>query len=255
MSTNSADARSGIRVGLLYPTRNCGEDDFVELARRLDPTIGVEFGYVPWGPNVDRLEDLDVAGKQAAVREIGEPERLLRAATRFTGIDVVSWACSSCSFVWGADGAREQARTLRSGLRVPASSTSLAFVAALEWLGIRRVALGSVYHEDMTSAFVDFLAEAGVTTVHRVSCDAPSDRALAAWTPRRVADLAAAADHDRAEAVLVPETALHTTTVLDELDRNRGKPVLTATQVTLWHALAELGVTRRQLGVGRLFGD
>lgn len=253
MNTNELE-RGGVRVGLLYPTRDCGEDDFVELAARLDPSIAVDFAYVPWPATVDRLEDLDAAGKRAALQGLGDIDRLTTATTQFTQPpDVVSWACSSCSFLRGLPGARAQTRALTARLGVPASSTSLAFLAAARRLRLSRIGLGSVYSPDITAAFIDFLAAAGITTTRHVSFDAPSDRALATWGHRQILDLVEAADNDLAEAVLVPETALHTAELLSELERRIGKPVLTATQVTLWHVLDQLGRNRTHHEHGTLF--
>ncbi|WP_439382926.1 maleate cis-trans isomerase family protein [Amycolatopsis lexingtonensis] len=234
-------------LGLLYPTRDCGEADFAELCRRLDPAIGLAFAYPEWGADGE-------PGTAAAVREIGAPERLTRAADHFPATpDVVSWACSSCSFTHGLEGARAQATALAGHLGVPASSTSLAYLAALERLDVGRVALASVYHPDLTASFAAFLAEAGVTTVHAVSADAGSDRTLATWGPARITELAMAADHEDAQVVLVPETALHTTPLLAELETRLGKPVLTATAVTVWDALDRLGEEPVQDGLGTLF--
>jgi maleate cis-trans isomerase len=195
------------RIGLLYPTRDCGEADFADLCRRIDPAAGVGFAYVTWSADVGRLDDLDA----------------------------------------------EQAEAVTADLGVPASSTSLAYLAALDRLGIRRVALASVYDPGLTSVFADFLAAAGCTTVHAVSASAPSDRALAAWDAARITELAVSADHEDAEAVLVPETALHTTPLLAELESRLGKPVLTATAVTLWHAFRQAGADPVRGGLGRLF--
>ncbi|WP_290058964.1 maleate cis-trans isomerase family protein [Amycolatopsis solani] len=243
-------------LGLLYPTRDCGEADFAELCRRLDPAIGLGFAYAEWGETVGDLGELDAAGQTAAVREIGAPERLTRAADAFaTTPDVVSWACSSCSFTRGLDGARAQAAALATHLGVPASSTSLAYLAALERLDAGRVALASVYHPDLTALFTAFLAEAGVTTVHAVSAGAGSDRELAAWGPERITELAVAADHEDAQAVLVPETALHTTPLVTGLEARLRKPVLPATAVTVWDALDRLGAVPVRDGLGTLFTD
>ncbi|MFI5564025.1 decarboxylase [Amycolatopsis japonica] len=212
-------------IGLLYPTRDCGEDDFLACARKLDPDLTVDFAYVPWGENIGRVDDLDPAEKHEAVRELGAPERLSATARFDTVPDVVSWACSSCSFTRGLAGAREQASALSERLGVPARSTSLAYLTALAHLGTKRVALASVYHRDTTAAFVDFLAEAGIDTVHSAS----------------------------AEAVLIPETALHTTPLLEDLETALGKPVLTATAVTLWDALHALGTPPVRQGLGKVF--
>src|SRR3954452_18791660 len=147
-----------MNIGLLYPTRDCGEDDFAAFCRRLDPAPGLDFAYVEGDPDVGR----DAAAQTAAVRALGTPERLAAATERLPVTpDVVSWACSSCSFTHGLDGARDQARGLADHVGVGASSTSLAYLAALDRLGANRVALASVYHPDLTAAFAAFLAEAG----------------------------------------------------------------------------------------------
>ncbi|MFE5503556.1 hypothetical protein ACFQ73_13430 [Amycolatopsis japonica] len=145
-------------IGLLYPTRDCGEDDFLACARKLDPDLTVDFAYVPWGEDIGRVDDLDPAEKHEAV----------------------SRACSRCSFTRGLAGAREQASVLSERLGVPAHSTSLAYLTALAHLGTKRVALAPVYHRVTTTSFVDFLTETVIETVHSVSADAPSDRALGA---------------------------------------------------------------------------
>ncbi|MBC3190094.1 decarboxylase [Pseudonocardia sp. C8] len=243
------------RIGLLYPTRDCGEDDFVRFAALVDPAIEVAFGYVPWGESVSDVADLDPAGKLAAVRELGEPRRLQQAVDELAGFapEVLSWACSSCSFLCGYEGAIHQAADLAERAALPASSTSLAFVAATQALGAQRVSVASVYGEEGTAGFVEFLRAAGISTVHHVAFDAPSDRALARWDRDRIVELVAAGDSDDADAVLVPETALHTAGLLAELEARTGKPVLTATQVTIWRALRQLGRDDRRPGLGTLF--
>lgn len=250
--TTTGDA--AVRIGLLYPTRDCGEDDFLRFAELVDPSIAVGFGYPPWDPSVSDVADLDAVGKLDAVRELGTPARLRQAVDELAGFgpDVLSWACSSCSFLHGHDGAVRQAAGIADRSGRPASSTSLAFVAAARSLGATRVALASVYGELVTAGFVAFLAAAGIETVHSVAVDAPSDRALARWGPDRILDLVGAGDSDDADAVVVPETALHTAELLPELERRAAKPVLTATQVTMWHALRLLGRDPRRPGLGTL---
>ena len=66
-------------------------------------------------------------------------------------------------------------------------------------------------------------------------------------------DFAAAADHADAQAVLLPDTALHTVDLLDALDARVGKPVLTANQVSIWQGLRLAGQDERRKGFGALF--
>ncbi|MFE5570669.1 hypothetical protein ACFQ68_37140 [Amycolatopsis japonica] len=46
---------------------------------------------------------------------------------------------------------------------------------------------------------------------------------------------------------------LHTTPLLEDLETALGKPVLTATAVTLWDALHALGAPPVRRGLGKLF--
>ena len=63
---------------------------------------------------------------------------------------------------------------------------------------------------------------------------------------------ARANDHPDAEAVLIPDTALHTVGFLSELETAVGKTVLTANQVTMWEALRLANRLTQQSGLGRL---
>jgi hypothetical protein len=241
-------------IGLLYPTRDCGEDDFTALAALLDPAIAVEFCHVRWGDTVDRLEDLDTEGRRSAVRELGEVDRLTHrgravlATARRGELDVLELQLplgpsrSTCPSRRARRSHRQQSQQYLAGVHRGRPAA-----------GPVPGRLASVYHHDVTEAFIDFLAAAGTATVQHASLDAPSDRALAACRPGQIFDIAQAADTTDAEMMLIPETALHTTALLAELEARLRKPVLTATQVTVWHSLSLLGRAYSHRDLGALF--
>jgi maleate cis-trans isomerase len=68
-----------------------------------------------------------------------------------------------------------------------------------------------------------------------------------------VLEMAIKNDNGDAGAILIPDTALHTATWLEDLEVAVGKPVLTANQVTFWEALRLIGRLRPQEGLGTLF--
>jgi maleate cis-trans isomerase len=68
-----------------------------------------------------------------------------------------------------------------------------------------------------------------------------------------VLQFAAANDDPDAEAVLLPDTALHTAGWLDEIEDRLGKPVLTANQVSVWEGLRLARHTGPRAGAGALF--
>lgn len=233
-----------LRIGILYPLHSA-EDDYPTMAARLEPPVEVRVVHTD-AVDLHTVEDCRRTGDWAHL----EPGA---AALRTLGVDVCMWACTSGSFVYGLGGAEEQARQLGNYLGIPASSTSLSFVNSIQALGIRRVAVAATYPAELATEFVGFLGEGGIQVVHLGS--------LGIWTAvevgevggEEVIDFVRANDHADAEAILVPDTALHTVAFLSVLESAVGKPVLTANQVTMWEALRLGGRLRRQSGFGHLF--
>lgn len=220
------------RLGILYPATGAqgagpgAAADYDLLQRRTGVPVSV--ALTPVGEDAHRVGPL---------RELNEPDRLLPAARRLPDVDALVWACTSASFVLGWRGARRQAAELGAALGVPASSTALAFVAALDHLGMARVSLVATYPPQVTAHLLDFLGAAGVEVVAHDSAGIPTAEAASRLRPREVVELARRGDHPAASAVVVPDTALPTAGVLAELDAALDRPVLTANQVTFWHAL------------------
>jgi maleate cis-trans isomerase len=233
-------------VGMLYPGHSA-EDDYPTLAARLGGQIRLPVVVITSvGEDVHRVD---------ALLDLGSAERLAEGARALAPEkpDAVMWACTSGSFVLGTEGAREQVAGIPRELGVPASSTSIAFVDALRALGTRRVAVAASYPQDVAAHFVTFLSDARAEVVSAGSHGIVTAAEVGTLAPGRVVEMARAADHPDAEAVLIPDTAMHTLSILDDLERAVGKPVLTANQVTVWKGLDLAGAGRRIDGPGTLF--
>lgn len=231
-------------VGFLYPGYSA-EDDYPTIERLLgDVRLPVVHTAMPVDAHrVDALLDI---GAHDVLRSGAE-------ALRAQGVDAVVWACTSGSFVFGWDGAAAQVDGVAAAAGVPASSTSFAFADAVRHLGLRRVAVAATYPQDVADRFAEFLGKAG-TEVVALSCRGIITAAeVGTLGHDEVLDFVAANDHPEAEAVLVPDTALHTVAWLDELDARVGKPVLTANQVSVWAGLRLAGDHRTRTGLGTLF--
>lgn len=169
------------------------------------------------------------------------------------GADVVMWACTSGSFVYGWEGCAEQAGWVAAASGLPSSSTSLAFAAALQHLGLSRVSVAATYPKDVASHFAEFLGKGGITVTALSTYDVPSGEDAGLLSGEWVLDVAKAADISGAEALLIPDTALHTLAIIPELEATLGIPVLTANQVTAWQGLKLAGHHAAAEGLGMLF--
>ena len=234
------------RIGILYPG-HAAEHDYELLAGRLSGRCTFEVAHTSVGEDAHRID---------ALLDMGRPERLLEGARRLRArVAAVMWACTSGSFVYGLEGARRQAQGLEAALGVPASSTSLAFVSALRALGARRAAIAATYPAPVTERFRNFLTVAGVEPVLVASQGIVTAAEVGALGREAALELVAAADHPDAEAVLVPDTALNSIGLLEELEDRTRKPVLTANQVSAWEALRLSGLSIAAPGLGRLFEE
>jgi maleate cis-trans isomerase len=186
---------------------------------------------------------------------MGAPEGLAKGVEqlRLAGAEAVVWACTSGGFVHGWDGAQEQVRTLATTAGMPASSTSFAFVHAAREVGAGRVAVAATYPDDVAALFADFLRTGGVEVTGVRSAGTVTAAEVAAWGEAEVLALARAADSADAQAVVLPDTALHTAACLPALEEELGKPVLTANQVTVWEALRLTDRRVHAAGLGALF--
>ncbi|MEV1050770.1 aspartate/glutamate racemase family protein [Streptomyces sp. NPDC049887] len=232
-------------VGLLYPGHSA-EDDYPRIAVLLGSDIRLPVFHTDIGEDAHR-ED--------ALIEMGAADRLAAGVEelRLAGAESLVWACTSGSFVRGRDGAQQQIRELAQAAGLPASSTSFAFVHAAQALGVGRVAVAATYPDDVTGLFEKFLESAGIGVVAARASGIVTAAEVGTWEREQVLELARAGDDPRAEAVLMPDTALHTAAHLQELEEALGKPVLTANQVTVWEGLRLAERRAWADGLGALF--
>jgi maleate isomerase len=235
------------RVGVIYPSNGVYESEFEKFA---PDDVTLHFTRWRWPhpewfrPNwPDRMASL------------ADDPAIAVAAALFDPIDplVVTFGCTSASFAGGAGADAAVLENIRRGTKALASSTSTAYLAACEALGVRRVAIASVYKPEVTQRFVEFLGGGGVeTTLHRsVGWERQPDDDHRVTTDD-VCRLASECDHPEAQAVLIPETNILTTEAIPIAEERLGKPVLTAIQVSVWHA-ALLAGSAWKGGIGRLW--
>lgn len=233
-------------IGLLYPGYSAA-DDFPRLEQRLGTDLRLPVVHTSVGEDahrVDALLDLGATGRLAeGARTLVDEHRP----------DSIMWACTSGSFVFGWQGAHDQVRELQARTGVPTSSTSLAFVEACRALSTDRVSVAASYPHDVAEHFVTFLGRGGIAVTALGSHGITTATEVGTLGYDQVEAIATGADASGAEAVLIPDTAMHTLAWIDKLEAAVGLPVLTANQVTVWQGLRLLGDVRRYDALGTLF--
>lgn len=247
MSTDGRQTEKTITtVGILFPGHG-GEEDYPRLEKLLG-NVRLPVAHTALHSERHTLEIMRTAGNE---------EALIEGALKLADepLDSVMWASASGSFAYGWAGAEQQAYNLYEATAVPASSTSFAFISAIQHLKVSRVAIASSYPRELTDKFTEFLAHKHITVAGVASGKITTASAASEAGKQAVSTLVQAANNQYrdAEAIVLPDTALHTIEWLDELEKQAGKPVLTANQVTVWYGLKLAGDNHSREKLGALF--
>ena len=211
-----------------------------ELWRWLPNDVSLHITRLPYAPMPATME--------MAVH-ISDPEHAAQCVTDVSAVGplVTAYACTSGSFVGGPLAEQALVEAMLAAGSPLALTTSGALLSALRYLGYTRIATATPYTADLTVGLTAFLGESGIEVTAAAGLGLTSD----IWTvPHDVtAQLVRETDTADAQAVFISCTNLPTYDVIADLEHELGKPVLTANQVTMWHALSLIG--RKAVGPGQ----
>lgn len=166
-------------------------------------------------------------------------------------VDLLLFHCTAVS-TWAPQLEGEIAARMHNPDGVPAVSTGQALRAAVRALGARDLVLLSPYLPEPHHREVDYLRADGAVVVDDAALGIDTNAEMAALDP---ADLAAFVRRHRssaADAYVLSCTALRSATIIEPLERELGRPVVTSNQAAAWFALRRGGVADAVRGFGTL---
>lgn len=241
------------RIGVLTPHADIGPES--ELKAMAPDGVSIYAARVPFavmapGGAMDPTIALEPVRAFADPPYIDDAAELLAAAP----LHAIIYAFTSSSYLRGAADDEALKTRLEGRARgIPVVITCASATLALLALGARRLALIDPpwFSPDLTAKGADYFRAQGFEVVHAAPADLPSGQRLVhpgqiyEWTREHVP-----AD---ADAVFFGGNGFRVVGVIQALEEDLGRPVLTANQVALWHALRLLGVRAAVTGYGQLF--
>jgi maleate isomerase len=231
------------RLGFLIPPGNPTVEP--EMTAMAPQGVSVHFSRMVAHGETGSLSGQEERNR-SQIAHIGDTAALLALVKP----NVIMLAHTATSYTLGRAAETELLRRLSDQCGVPVATAFASVVAALKALGITRVALGTPYAQETTLKGKALLEEHGFEVVSHGRLE--NVRNIYDETPERAYRLARTIDTPAVEAVFLSGLGMPTVTILETLERDLGKPVISAASAMMWQALRMTGVGERVSGYGRL---
>jgi len=233
-----------VRIGVVSPDDGVNDDEY--------------YHYLPAGVTLlwtrfrtpQRFDPISVE----MVASYGALDLVREAALtlRITRPHVTLFACNSCSFVHGLEGDQKVRNVIAEAADCEATSVTEAEVEALRVLGVRRVAVGAPYSEEVTGKLVNYLRDCDFTVTGSACLGLTTEWQIGNSPPAVWDGLAKQVNTTKAEAVLLACSGIRTAAIMESLEKDLQKPVVSAPAASVWRCLRLAGLDSQVAGRGTL---
>jgi maleate isomerase len=164
-------------------------------------------------------------------------------------VKAICFGCTGASFAkLGID--QEIIKKMEAATKTPCTTTTTAIIEALHRLGAKSVAISSPYDESSNKRMMDFLEYSGFKAVSQIGLNKDHPNSLSPDYAYRVARDANCAE---ADVVIISCTNFRSLEVIEKLEKELGKPVVSSNTASMWKLLQLAGVEEKVAGAGQLF--
>ena len=168
-------------------------------------------------------------------------------------VDVILFSCTAGSFLEGSGYDQKLIKHLEKLTKLTVTTTTTCILEAINELGITSLNIVTPYAAGINERERLFFEGCGI----KVTGVSGALLGMAQDVPKVPAGdmyrYAVATDCPEADATLISCTGLHVSNIIEKLERDLQKPVLTSNQCGLWGILRKLNVREKIPGLGMLF--
>ncbi len=238
--------RRPVRIGFLVPPGNPTVE--VEMIALAPPNVSVHFTRMVAHGAVGAQDGL-LERTRTQIAHVAENAALLAMVRP----KVIAMAHTAMSATLGAAGEADLVARMEREHGIPFITAFGSVLAALARLGATRVALGTPYDAGATARTRAYLEAQGIEVVSEGRLEGVAN--IYDETAARARELARRVDVPAAQAVFLSGLGMPTVATLEAMERDLGKPVVSAAAAMMWNALRVAGEPAPLAGFGRLLAE
>ena len=180
----------------------------------------------------------------------------------YLGTDVNVYACAETSFLKGVDGNKYITEQMQKITGKPALTALSSMIDAIKSLELKKVNLVTPYTDQRNKVLSEFFERMDIDVVNSISQTSPlylgeerepyKCNVEPPYTPYRMAK---EIDQPDAEAVIISATNIRTFEIINILERDLQKPVITSNQAIVWSILRTLNIKQPVPSLGTLLNS
>src|SRR5580658_3618744 len=212
------------RIGLLVPSSSSVQE--WDIGRALPDDITLHVARM-------RLSNVDAESTLRIVEEIEAESKKLADVD----VDVILFAATAPSSRNGIGYDQELVKRISAASGKPATTASTALLEALRVLSAKRIVLGAPWSAPVNQTAAAFIEANGFEVLTQEALGHVNNLEIGLLDPETAYDIGRRIDRPEADAVMLACGNWSTFGIIERLEQDLGKPVLTTNQVSLWHAL------------------
>lgn len=216
------------RIGLLLPSSSSVQER--DIGKALPDDITLHVARM-------RLNNVDADSTLRVVQEIENESQKLADVD----VDVIILPATAPSSRNGPGYDRELIERISAASGKPATTASTALLEALRVLSIGHIALGAPWSASVNQSVAAFLEANGIEVIAQEALGLVRNLDIGLLDAQTAFDVGRRVNRPDADAVMLACGNWSTFAIVERLERDLGKPVLTTNQVSLWHALKIMG--------------
>jgi len=171
------------------------------------------------------------------------------------GVNIIVFGCTSGCFFGGVEWERRLKGKLKARAGLPVITTMRAVIEALNLFNAKKIVMATPYVDAMTEKEKVFLEDIGFEVLKMKGLQIEGGVNLGYSTPDTAYKLAKEIFVPQADAIFISCTGFRTIEVIELLERDLGKPVVTSGQSSFWAAMKALKIKEEIKGYGRLLEE